>query len=142
MTRAMRGGDPKLDDLRAVLDAALAGRVVLATDDVRRLISSWELMRRALVAAPPPKLALDSHEVPHTIWYRGDRRAALEALAGGTVLDGIDAAPLDPSRSQASTPDQIDAEHRRSVAAARALAASWEAVHGPLPNPKRSRGGR
>jgi hypothetical protein len=120
--------DTKLDELRAVLDAALAGEVTLGSADVRRLISSWELMRRALVAAPPPKLALDSHELPHTIWFRGDRRAALEALPDGTMLERIDAAPGD-----VPSPDVIRAEHRESVAAARALAASWEAAHGPLP---------
>ena len=79
--------DPTLDDLRAALDAALTGRAVLRPEDVRRLISSWELMRRALADAPPPKLALDSHEVPYTMWFRGDRRHALDALGDGTVLE-------------------------------------------------------
>src|SRR4051812_17492151 len=88
----MPSPDSKLEELRSVLDAALTGRATLGPADVRRLISSWELMRRALDGAPPPKLAIDSHEVPHTIWFRVDRRVALEALADGTVLEGIDAA--------------------------------------------------
>jgi len=79
----MPSPDPTLDDLRA----ALTGRAVLRPEDVRRLISSWKLMRRALADAPPPKLALDSHEVPYTIWFRGDRRHALDALGDGTVLE-------------------------------------------------------
>jgi hypothetical protein len=120
--------DPKLDELRAVLDAALTGRATLGPQDVRRLISSWELMRRALADVPPPKLAIDSHEVPHTIWYRGDRRQALEALGDGTILAGIDATPAD-----GTSPDEIRRDNRSRVEAARALARSWEAAHGPLP---------
>jgi hypothetical protein len=125
----MPSRDPKLDELRAVL----TGRATLGPADVRRLISSWELMRRALASVPPPKLAIDSHEVPHTIWYRGDRRVALEALGDGTRLEHIDAAAGD-----APSPDEIRSEHRSTVAAARALAASWEAAHGPLPPAKTS----
>src|SRR3954468_22334539 len=83
--------DPALDALRARLDAALTGKATLADDDLRTLISSWELMRRALDAVPSPQLAIDSHELPHTLWYRGDRRQALEAAVDGTYLEHIDA---------------------------------------------------
>jgi hypothetical protein len=124
----MRSADPNLDQLRAVLDAALTGRAILGPNDVRRLISSWELMRRALADAPPPQLAIDSHELPHTIWYRGDRREALDALADGTLLESIDAAP-----AGSAAPEEIRRDHRSRVEAARALARSWEAAHGPLP---------
>jgi hypothetical protein len=138
--RPMIGGmpvsDPQLDELRAVLDAALTGRATLGPQDVRRLISSWELMRRALADAPPPKLAIDSHEVPHTIWYRGDRRQALDALADGTVLAEIDAP------AGATSPDEIRRDHRSRVEAARALARSWEAAHGPLPDTGTGSAGR
>jgi hypothetical protein len=120
--------DPQLEQLRTVLDAVLTGRATLAPADLRRLISSWELMRRALSSAPPPKLAIDSHEIPHTIWYRGDRRQALEALRDGTVLDGIDGLASDPL-----SPDALREQHLSNVEAARALAQSWEAAHGPLP---------
>jgi hypothetical protein len=137
----MPSRDPQLDELRAVLDAALTGRATLAPNDVRRLISSWELMRRALADAPPPKLAIDSHEVPHTIWYRGERKQALDALAAGTVLDGIEAMP-----AGAASPEEIRRDHRSRVEAARALTRSWEAAHGPLPangaQPARAAGGR
>jgi hypothetical protein len=128
MIRDVPSRDPKLDELRAVLDAALTGRATLGPDDVRRLISSWELMRRALDGAPPPRLALDSHELPHTIWYRGDRKQALDALGDGTLLGGIDATP-----AHATSPEEIHRDHRSRVDAARALAESWEAAHGPLP---------
>jgi hypothetical protein len=124
----MRRADPNLDQLRAVLDAALTGRATLGPNDVRRLISSWELMRRALADAPPPQLAIDSHELPHTIWYRGDRRQALDALADGTLLEGIDAAP-----AGSAAPEEIRRDHRSRVEAARALTRRWEAAHGPLP---------
>jgi len=124
----MRSADANLDQLRAVLDGVLTGRATLGPNDVRRLISSWELMRRALAGAPPPQLAIDSHELPHTIWYRGDRRQALDALADGMVLEGIDAAP-----GGSVSPDEIHRDHRSQVEAARALARSWEAAHGPLP---------
>jgi len=95
---------------------------------VRRLISSWELMRRALADAPPPKLAIDSHELPHTLWYRGDRKHALDALADGTVLAGIDAVPAD-----GTAPEEVRRDHNTRIEAARALTRSWEAAHGPLP---------
>jgi hypothetical protein len=119
--------DPALDDLRARLDAVLSGQATLTEDDLRALISSWELMRRALGAVPPPQLALDSHEVPHTIWYRGDRRQALDAATDGTFLEHIDAAPKQPP-----APEEVLDEHQRTLEAARALAAHWEAHHGPL----------
>jgi hypothetical protein len=124
----MPSRNPKLDQLRTVLDAALTGRATLGPNDVRRLISSWELMRRALDEAPPPQLAIDSHELPHTIWYRGDRRQALDALLEGALLGGIDAAP-----AEATSPDEVRQDHHSRVEAARALTRSWEAAHGPLP---------
>jgi hypothetical protein len=123
----MPSRDPNLDQLRAVLDAALTGRATLGPNDVRRLISSWELMRRALADAPPPQLAIDSHELPHTLWYRGDRRQALDALADGTMLDGIDAA-IEPAPTE-----EVRRDHHSRVEAARALTRSWEAAHGPGP---------
>jgi hypothetical protein len=131
----MPSRDPKVEELRAVLDAVLAGRANLGSADVRRLISSWELMRRALADAPPPKLAIDSHELPHTLWFRGGRRQALDALAEGTILEAIDATPAD-----AMSPEEIRREHRSRVEAARALAQSWEAAHGPLPTQDPSSG--
>ncbi|HEX2103593.1 MAG TPA: hypothetical protein VHF51_08065 [Solirubrobacteraceae bacterium] len=85
-------------------------------------------MRRALAGAPPPQLAIDSHELPHTIWYRGDRKQALDALADGTILERIDGMP-----AGAASPDAIRRDHRSRVEAARALGRSWEAAHGPLP---------
>jgi hypothetical protein len=94
-------------------------------------------MRRTLADAPPPKLAIDSHEVPHTIWYRGDRKQALDALADGTMLDGIDAMP-----AGAASPDEIRRDNRSRVEAARALARSWEAAHGPLPAGAKASGRR
>jgi hypothetical protein len=129
--------DAALDELRAVLDAVLTGRANLGDGDVRRLVSSWELMRRALADAPPPRLAIDAPELPHTVWYRGDRKLALDALDDGTVLDGIDAVP-----AETVSPDSIRAQNRSSVEAVRALAASWEAAHGPLPPPGREPGDR
>jgi hypothetical protein len=119
--------DPALDELRARLDAVLTGRATLTDDELRALISSWELMRRALHAVPPPQLAIDSHEVPHTIWYRGDRRHALEAATDGTLLAHIDAPPAQPP-----SPQEVVDEHQLRLEAARALAAHWEAHHGPL----------
>jgi hypothetical protein len=118
--------DPALDALRARLDAALTGRAALTEEDLRALISSWELMRRALDTVPPPQLAIDSHEIPHTIWYRGDRRQALDAATGPTRLEHIDAQPTRPA------PAEVLDEHQRTLEAARALAAHWEAHHGPL----------
>jgi hypothetical protein len=119
--------DPALNDLRARLDAVLTGQATLTHDDLRALISSWELMRRALHAVPAPQLAIDSHEVPHTIWYRGDRRQALEAGTDGTLLAHIDAPPSRPP-----APEEVLDEHQRTLEAARALTAHWEAHHGPL----------
>jgi hypothetical protein len=119
--------DPALDELRARLDAVLAGQATLTDEDLRTLISSWELMRRALDAVPAPQLAIDSHEVPHTIWYRGDRRHALDAATDGTSLERIDAPP-----QRAPAPEDVIDEQRRTREAARALTAHWEARHGPL----------
>jgi hypothetical protein len=124
--------EPALDALRARLDAVLGGRAALSDEDLRTLISSWELMRRALNDVPSPQLATDSHELPHTLWYRGDRRVALEAATDGTFLDHIDAPP-----AQLAAPEDVHDEHKRSIEAARALAATWEAHHGPL-TPRRS----
>ena len=124
--------DPALDELRARLDAALTSQATLTEEDLRALISSWELMRRALNAVPAPQLAIDSYELPHTIWYRGDRRQALEAAVDGTYLEHIDAAP-----KQAPAAEEVLDEHQQRIQAARALAAHWEAHHGPLP-PRRS----
>jgi len=119
--------DPALDALRARLDAALSGQATLTEEDLHALIGSWELMRRALETVPPPQLAIDSHEIPHTIWYRGDRRQALEAATDGTRLEHIDGRPAQPP-----APAQALDEHHRTLEAARALAAHWEAHHGPL----------
>jgi hypothetical protein len=119
--------DPALDELRARLDTVLTGQATLTDEDLRALISSWELMRRALHAVPAPQLAIDSHEVPHTIWYRGDRRQALDAATDGTLLANIDAPP-----AQLPAPEEVVDEHQRRLEAARALAAHWEAHHGPL----------
>jgi len=119
--------DPALEDLRTRLDAVLTGQATLNDEDLHSLISSWELMRRALDAVPPPQLAIDSHEVPHTIWYRGDRRQALDAPSDGTFLEHIDASPKQPP-----APEEVLDEHQRTLDAARALAAHWEAHHGPL----------
>jgi hypothetical protein len=119
--------DPALDDLRARLDAVLTGQATPTDEDLRALISSWELMRRALQDVPPPQLAIDSHEIPHTIWYRGDRRQALDAATDGSFLEHIDAAPKQPP-----APEEILDEHQRTLAAARALTAHWETHHGPL----------
>jgi hypothetical protein len=119
--------DSALEALRARLQAALTGQATLTENDLRTLISSWELMRRALDTVPAPQLAIDSHEVPHTIWYRGDRRQALEAATDGTLLAHIDAPPARPP-----APEEVLDEHQRTLDAARALAAHWEAHHGPL----------
>jgi hypothetical protein len=124
--------DTELDALRARLDAVLTGQESLSDEDLRTLISSWELMRRALNDVPSPQLAIDSHEVPHTLWYRGDRRVALDAATDGTLLEHIDAPPAQPA-----APDVVLDEHQRTREAARALAATWEAHHGPL-TPRRS----
>jgi hypothetical protein len=128
----MRRQAPPLDDLRARLDAVLTGQATPTGEDLRALISSWELMRRALDSVPAPQLAIDSHELPHTIWYRGDRRQALDAATDGTYLEHIDAPP-----KQAPAADEVLDEHQQRIQAARALAAHWEAHHGPL-TPKRS----
>ena len=119
--------DPALDQLRARLGAVLTGEAALTEQDLRTLISSWELMRRALNAVPAPQLAIDSHEVPHTIWYRGDRRQALDAATDGSFLEHMDAAPKQPP-----APEEVLDEHQRTLEAARALTAHWEAHHGPL----------
>jgi hypothetical protein len=124
--------DPALDALRSRLDAALTGQATLADDDLRTLISSWELMRRALDEVPSPQLAIDSHELPHTLWYRSDRRQALDAATDGTLLAHIDAPP-----AQAAVAEEVLDEHQRTRQAARALAEHWEAHHGPLA-PRRS----
>jgi hypothetical protein len=124
--------DPALDELRARLDAVLTGEATLTDEDLRTLVSSWELMRRALDTVPAPQLAIDSHEVPHTLWYRGDRRQALEAAVDGTYLEHIDAPP-----KQAAAAEAILDEHQQRIEAARALTAHWEAHHGPLA-PRRS----
>jgi hypothetical protein len=76
---------------------------------------------------PAPQLAIDSHEIPHTIWYRGDRRQALEAATDGTLLEHIDAPPARPPGRE-----EVVDEHQRTLEAARALAAHWEVHHGPL----------
>jgi hypothetical protein len=125
--------DPALAALRARLDAVLTGQASLSDEDLRTLIGSWELMRRALNDVPSPQLAIDSHELPHTLWYRGDRRVALEAATDGTYLEHIDAPPAQPA-----APGEVLDEHQRTLEAARALAATWEAHHGPL-TPRRSR---
>jgi hypothetical protein len=132
ITWHMPSQDLTADELRARLDAVLTGEATLTDEDLRTLISSWELMRRALHAVPSPQLAIDSHEVPHTIWYRGDRRQALEAATDGTLLEHIDAPPAQPATSE-----EVVDERQRTREAARALAAHWEAHHGPLP-PRRS----
>ena len=124
--------DPLLDALRARLDAVLTRQESLSDEELRTLISSWELMRRALNDVPSPQLATDSHELPHTLWYRGDRRVALDAATDGTSLEHIDAPPAQPA-----APEDVLEEHRRTREAARALAATWEAHHGPI-TPRRS----
>ena len=83
---------------------------------------------------PAPMLATDSHELPHTIWYRGDRRRALDSTTDGTRLEQIDAPPAAPSEPH----EDVRAEHARTLEAARALAARWEEHHGPLPDRRRS----
>ncbi|MEA2271053.1 MAG: hypothetical protein QOD55_882 [Solirubrobacteraceae bacterium] len=131
----MPAPDPALEALRVRLDAALTGRERLGAEDLRALISSWELMRRALSNAPPPQLAIDTHEVPHTLWYRGGRRAALDAATDGTVLEGIDGRPQQPAVAES-----VEEEQERKMRAARDLAANWEAHHGPLPPTARGAG--
>jgi hypothetical protein len=119
--------DPELQALRARLNATVADGQTLAGEDLYRLIVSWELMRRALTDAPPPPMAVEVHELPHTAWYRRDRRAALDAAIDGTTLADLDAVPELPDDNAHA---RADRERESSLQAARELVGDDEPRRG------------